>query len=98
MNSSSQQPPIQIAPEALGSAGFLRDHRVRYAYVAGAMVKGIASVDMVIRMGRARLLSFYGSGGQFPDVLDAAIRKIRAGLPNGEPFGVNFLHNIQLPE
>jgi len=90
--------PLHIAPEDLGNAAFLRDHGVRYAYVAGAMVKGIASADLVIRMGRAQLLSFYGSGGQFPDVVDAAIRKIRAGLPNGEPFGVNFLHNIQLPE
>lgn len=90
--------PFRIAPEALGCPEFLRDHGVRLAYVAGAMVKGIASVDLVIRMGRARLLSFYGSGGQFPDVIDSAIRKIRAGLPNGEPFGVNFLHNIQLPE
>jgi len=90
--------PFRIAPEALGSPEFLRDHGVRLAYVAGAMVKGIASAELVIRMGRARLLSFYGSGGQFPDVIDAAIRKIRAGLPNGEPFGVNFLHNIQLPE
>jgi trans-AT polyketide synthase/acyltransferase/oxidoreductase domain-containing protein len=87
-----------MRPESLGSAAFLRDHRVRYAYVAGAMVKGIASTDLVIRMGRARLLSYYGSGGQWPDKVEAAIRTIREALPNGEPFGVNFLHNIQVPE
>ena len=37
---------------------------MRYAYVAGAMAKGIASPDLVIRMGAAGLLSYYGSGGQ----------------------------------
>jgi trans-AT polyketide synthase/acyltransferase/oxidoreductase domain-containing protein len=87
-----------IAPEALGDRSFLRDHGVRLAYVAGAMVKGIASPEMVIRMGRARLLSFYGSGGQRREALDRAIARIRGELSNGEPFGVNFLHNIQLPE
>ena len=41
--------PATITPAMLGSAEFLRDHGVRYAYVAGAMVKGIASAEMVTR-------------------------------------------------
>ena len=54
---------LTITAEMLGSADFLRDHGVRYAYVAGAMVKAIASAEMVTRMANAGLLSFYGSGG-----------------------------------
>ncbi|MDQ5909852.1 MAG: hypothetical protein QG599_1947, partial [Pseudomonadota bacterium] len=30
-----------IRPEALGSAAFRRQHQVKYAYVAGAMAKGV---------------------------------------------------------
>lgn len=82
----------------LGSAQFLSDYGVKYAYVAGAMVKGIASVQLVARMGNARLLSFYGSGGQRLEVIDAAIRDIRSRLTPGRPFGVNLLHNMLMPE
>jgi trans-AT polyketide synthase/acyltransferase/oxidoreductase domain-containing protein len=89
---------FHIKPEMLGSAAFLKDHGARYAYVAGGMVKGIASADLVIRMSQARLLSFYGSGGQRLEVVDAAIRKIKAIIPPGAPFGVNFLHNFLMPE
>lgn len=88
----------RIQADSLGSAEFRNDHGVKYAYVAGAMVKGIASADLVIRMGRARLLSYYGSGGQRPEVVEAAIRKIRSHLEPDEPYGVNLLHNILMPE
>jgi trans-AT polyketide synthase/acyltransferase/oxidoreductase domain-containing protein len=86
-----------ITAEMLGSAEFLRDHGVRYAYVGGAMVKGIASAEMIIRMGNAGLLGFYGSGGQRLEVVDAAVSKIRAGLRRDAPYGVNFLHNMLMP-
>ena len=87
-----------ITPGMLGSSEFRREHGVRYAYVAGAMVKGIASVALVARMAKARLLSYYGSAGQRPEVVEGAIREIRSALVPGEPFGVNLIHNIQLPE
>ncbi|WP_223165063.1 PfaD family polyunsaturated fatty acid/polyketide biosynthesis protein [Massilia frigida] len=86
-----------IHPASLGSPAFLRDHGVRYAYVCGAMVKGIASVALVARMARAGLLSFYGSGGQRLEAIDAALTAIRASIPAGAPFGVNFLHNMLMP-
>ncbi len=77
-----------IRPERLGSAAFRHDHGVRYAYVAGAMAKGIASVDLVARLGRAGLLGYYGSGGQRLDVVESAIRRLRSLLPDGQPFGI----------
>jgi trans-AT polyketide synthase, acyltransferase and oxidoreductase domains len=91
-------PAPPVTPEMLGSAEFLREHGVRYAYAAGAMVKGIASVALVTRMARARLLSYYGSAGQRPEVVESAIREIAGALRPGEPFGVNLIHNIQIPE
>ena len=87
-----------VTSEILGSSEFRRDHGVRYAYVAGAMVKGIASVALVTRMARAQLLSYYGSAGQQLEVVESAIAQISAELREGGPFGVNLIHNIQLPE
>jgi trans-AT polyketide synthase/acyltransferase/oxidoreductase domain-containing protein len=89
---------FHVLPEMLGSAEFRRDHGVRLAYVAGAMVKGIASAALVARMGKARLLSYYGSAGQRLEVVEQAIGQIAGELRPGDPFGVNLIHNMQLPE
>ena len=80
-----------ITPEKLGCPAFKQDYGLRLAYVAGAMVKGIASPALVIRMARARCLSFYGSGGMHLSEIDAAIDQIQGALANGEPYGVNLL-------
>lgn len=87
-----------ITAESVGSAEFRRDHGVRYAYVAGAMYKGIASEALVIRMGKAGLLSFLGAGGLKLQRLEEAIRKIQAELPRGAPYGMNLLANLEQPE
>ncbi|MGZ8219535.1 PfaD family polyunsaturated fatty acid/polyketide biosynthesis protein [Methylomagnum sp.] len=87
-----------FGPEHLGSAEFRQDHGVKYAYVSGAMYKGIASEELVIRMGRAGLLSYFGSGGLRPDRLESAIRRIREGLPQGQSFGMNLLSNPAQPQ
>ncbi|HRY15056.1 MAG TPA: PfaD family polyunsaturated fatty acid/polyketide biosynthesis protein [Candidatus Competibacteraceae bacterium] len=89
---------VPIVPEALGSRTFRQQHQVKYAYVAGAMAKGVASPELVIRMGRARLLSYYGSGGQRLEVIAAAITRIRTELQPDQPYGVNLLHNLLMPE
>ncbi|MYX97597.1 PfaD family polyunsaturated fatty acid/polyketide biosynthesis protein, partial [Streptomyces sp. SID486] len=81
----------RIRPEHLGSAAFRADYGVRYAYLAGSMYQGIASADLVVRMGRAGLMGFFGTGGLRPDEIDAALRDIRDRLPAGAAFGVNLL-------
>ncbi|KFE71840.1 ACP S-malonyltransferase [Hyalangium minutum] len=96
--SSASPSTGRITAESLGSAEFRRDHGVRYAYVAGAMYKGIASEALVIRMGKAGLLSFLGSGGLKLQRLEEAIRKIQAELPRGAPYGMNLLANLEQPE
>ncbi|WP_435297344.1 PfaD family polyunsaturated fatty acid/polyketide biosynthesis protein [Streptomyces sp. YPW6] len=84
-------PGPKLRPEDLGSAGFRADHSVAYAYATGSMYKAIASVDLVVRMGRAGLLGYFGAGGLSDDELAASIRRIRAELGGHGPFGVNLL-------
>lgn len=89
------EPAVQsrpaVSPGRLGSAEFRRDFRVRLAYLAGSMFKGIASVDLVVRMARAGLMGFFGSGGLRPDELAEALDAIRGALGPSVPFGVNLL-------
>ncbi|MGW8066605.1 PfaD family polyunsaturated fatty acid/polyketide biosynthesis protein [Streptomyces ziwulingensis] len=83
-------PRSGLRPEDLGSADFRADHGVTYAYASGSMYKAIASVELVVRMGRAGLLGYLGAGGLSEDELDGSLRRIREGLGD-RPFGVNLL-------
>lgn len=87
----------KITPERLGSEEFKRDYGLRYAYVAGAMYKGIASKDMVVRIGKAGFLGFYGTGGVSLSEVEQNIRAIQEQLKNGEPYGMNLLWNPLRP-
>lgn len=84
-------------PEDLGDAGYRADHGLRLAYCAGAMVKGIASEELVIRMGRAGLLGFFGTGGLRLDRIGAAIARIQSALGPDRPYGMNLLCNTVRP-
>lgn len=90
--------PITIRPNALGHSGFLADHKARLAYVAGGMVKGIGSTDLVERMARAGLPAFFGSGGMSAEAIEEAVARLTASLGPDMPWGVNFLHNFVMPE
>lgn len=83
---------------SLGSAAFREAYGVRLAYVAGAMYKGIASKELVARMGRARLLSFLGTGGLRLDRIESDLHWIRRELSPDLPFGANLLSNLDRPE
>ena len=75
---------LAIRPESIGSAEFRDEYGIRYAYLAGAMYRGIASVPLVVRMARAGLMGFFGAGGLSTEEVDGAIRAIRAELgPDG---------------
>lgn len=89
--------PAQISAESLGSDDFRREYGVRYAYVAGSMYRGIASTALVVRMGKAGLLGFLGSGGLRLGVLETAIQSIQDQLRDGKPYGVNLLHHADDP-
>ncbi|MET8582258.1 enoyl-CoA hydratase/isomerase [Streptomyces collinus] len=93
---TASAPPL--APEDLGSPRFRAAHGVTHAYVAGAMYKGIASVELVTAMGRAGMLAFLGTGGLRPEAVDEALRRIREELDEGQPYGANLLSSPQDPE
>ncbi|MFE0729515.1 enoyl-CoA hydratase/isomerase [Streptomyces antibioticus] len=90
--------PPALSPRALGSPHFRAAHGVDYAYAAGAMYKGIASVDLVTALGNAGMLGFFGTGGLPLDEVDDAITRIRKGLDPGRAFGMNLLNNPDDPD
>lgn len=83
-------------PERLGDASFRADHGLRYAYVAGAMANGIASVELVAAMARAGALAFFGTAGLTIDDVALAIARLSTEL-DGEPYGFNFIHSPAEP-
>src|SRR6185503_7842139 len=82
---------------ALGDVGFMRAHGCRYAYMAGAMANGIASVSLVAALGKAGLIGIYGAAGQAPDTVGRAIDALRVQLGDA-PFGVNLIHSPSEPD
>jgi trans-AT polyketide synthase/acyltransferase/oxidoreductase domain-containing protein len=83
-----------IVPEQLGSEDFRREYTVRYAYLAGSMYQGIASVDLVIRLGKAGLMGFFGAGGlRLADVAES-IEAIQRELGRDGRYGVNLLYAV----
>lgn len=91
MTDSTQFSPITAS--SLGNDDFKRTYNLKYAYVTGAMVRGIASKDLVIRMAKAGMLSFFGSGGLSLSELEAEIVNIQKELNNGLPYGFNLLNS-----
>src|SRR5262245_7290812 len=89
---------MAITAESLGSAEFKRDYGLRYAYLAGAMYKGIASKELVAAIGKAGMMGYLGCGGMDVADIDAALRFIKSELSAGQPYGVNLLCNLDRPE
>jgi trans-AT polyketide synthase/acyltransferase/oxidoreductase domain-containing protein len=87
-----------ISAESLGDAGFKRDYGLRYAYLAGAMYKGIASKELVVALGRAGMMGYFGAGGLALDEIAAALRFIQGELGGDGRFGMNLLCNPEQPE
>jgi trans-AT polyketide synthase/acyltransferase/oxidoreductase domain-containing protein len=89
-------PTIQAA--ALGNAQFRADYGLKYAYLAGAMFKGIASKELVVAMGQAGLMAYLGSGGLKLERLADDLAYIEQHLPAGASYGVNLLNPMGQPE
>ncbi|NEQ19418.1 MAG: hypothetical protein F6K28_06755 [Microcoleus sp. SIO2G3] len=87
-------PPIST--HNLGDSSFLSSHGVKYAYATGAMAGGIASEEMVIALGKEKILGSFGAGGLSPDRLEAAINRIQQALPQG-PYASNLIHSPNEP-
>ena len=88
-------PPLPL--RNLGDPSFCRDHRLRYAYCAGAMANGIASAELVEAMARAGMLGFYGAAGLDPATVEKAIDRLVQNVPN-QPYGFNLIHSPNEPD
>ncbi len=87
---------MSIGPESLGSTEFRKDYGLRYAYLAGAMYKGIASRQLVVAMGNSGLMGFFGTGGCNFAAIEDALHAIKAEL-HGRPYGMNLLCDLEQP-
>jgi len=86
-----------VAVSDVGAASFREAHGVRAAYVSGAMAGGIGSADIVIAMGNAGLIGFYGAGGLPLPVVEKDVARIKQALGD-KPAGFNLLHNPLEPK
>ena len=80
----------ELTPEALGDSDFKTCYGTRYACYGGAMANGIASVAMVVALGKAGFLGSFGAAGLAPERVEAAIRQIQEALPQG-PYAFNLI-------
>jgi trans-AT polyketide synthase/acyltransferase/oxidoreductase domain-containing protein len=90
--------PARISAASLGSSGFKSRYGIKYAYLAGAMYKGIASKELVIAMAKAGLMGYLGTGGLRLDRVESDIRFIRSTLPVDGRYGMNLLSDLSQPE
>jgi PfaD family protein len=81
-----------LHPKNLGDPGFKKAHKLRYAYVAGAMANGITSVEMVEEAGRNGMVGFFGAAGLLPDEIESAIARLQESMTS-RPFGFNLIHS-----
>lgn len=83
----------EISPASLGSSEFKEDYNIQYAYVTGGMYRGIASKEMVVKIGKAGMMGFLGTGGLDMSQIEIAIQYIQKELSEGQAYGMNLLHN-----
>jgi len=88
-------PPLY--PEWLGDRSFAEVHNTRFPYVSGAMANGIATTDIVIAMGRAGFLGFFGAAGLSRDRVEAAVALLKQELGDAHPWGCNLIHSPAEP-
>ncbi len=85
-----------LSAQRLGDPAFRETYDLDYAYMTGAMANAIASEEMVIALGKERLLGSFGAGGLTPRQLEDAIHRIQAALPT-DPYAFNLLHSPNEP-
>lgn len=91
------EPVRDPAAARLGSAEFRHDHGLRYAYLAGSMFRGVSSVDLVARLGRAGLKGYFGAGGLHLETVGEAVTELARTPGLDGRYGVNLLHDLTRP-
>ncbi|MBO1581236.1 ACP S-malonyltransferase [Bacillus sp. XF8] len=96
--SLDSSPSLSLTASFLGSESFKRDYNLKYAYLTGGMYRGIASTNLVVRVGKEGMMGFFGSGGLKLTEIERAIITIQNELNQGEPYGFNLVHQFNHPE
>jgi trans-AT polyketide synthase, acyltransferase and oxidoreductase domains len=86
-----------LYPEWLGDRSFSEVHGTRFPYVSGAMANGIATTDIVIAMGRAGFLGFFGAAGLSLGRVEAAVALLKSELGDARPWGCNLINSPAEP-
>jgi len=94
---SAEPVPVKAEPGRGPQTSFTAAHGVRLPYVAGGLHRGISSVELVTRMARAGLASFYGTCGLPLGEVEAGLRTL-AGTVGGGPYGVNLTFDPGAPQ
>jgi trans-AT polyketide synthase, acyltransferase and oxidoreductase domains len=89
---------VTISPRQLGAESFRRRYRIRYAYLTGAMYRGIASKELVVAIGKAGLLGFLGTGGRSLEEIERDIHFIQQELGPDQVYGMNLISHPQDPQ
>jgi len=84
-----------ILAEQLGDDEFRKDYGLKYAYVAGAMYRGIASESLVSTMINAGFMAYFGAGGYSCEELKKKIESVKAQLTDPKKAGFNLLCNLE---
>lgn len=96
-NKSSEESTM-IKPESLGCEEYKKDYNIKYAYATGAMFRGVASKELVVKIGKAGLIGFMGTGGLSLTQIEESINYIQKELSNNQSYGMNLLCNLIDPQ
>lgn len=94
MNETNERPSLA---RTLGSEDFRKEYRLRYAYITGSMYQGIASKEMVVRLGKAGMLGFLGTAGLSLEEIEDNIQYIQRALVNQEAYGLHWPYHPNDP-
>lgn len=84
-----------ITASSLGDSTFKKDYNLTYAYITGGMYHGISSKELVVRIAKAGMLGFFGTGALSLDQIAEAIQYIQKQLTSGQAYGMNIVHHPQ---
>ncbi|XKK15651.1 ACP S-malonyltransferase [Bacillus sp. CB28A.1] len=77
----------------VGSKEFMQDYNLKYPYVVGGMHKGITSEQLILKLGKNRILGFLGTSGLEISRIETTICNVKNRFVKQEPYGVNIVYN-----
>ncbi len=99
-NNTDSGEPVSTGINAgtLGSEEFKKDYNLKYAYLTGGMYRGVASKELVVKIGKAGMMGFLGTGGVELSQVESDIKFIQKKLTKKQAYGVNVVHNPNDPK